>query len=113
MPGDHLQAAPGCSKLIRGGAQGRNPTRALLCGARRRAGRRAGIQLSLNYDLLRVQLPATGRALGDSKPDPGPGVIVMPSGAVLEGRGRPPNPKALACLVSRDSELAYLLRSFD
>jgi hypothetical protein len=27
--------------------------------------------------------------------------------------GAPSNPRALACLVSRDSELAYLLRSFD
>ena len=41
------------------------------------------------------------------------GVLVMPSGAVPEGRGRPSNPRALACLASRDSELAYLLRSFD
>ena len=32
----------------------------------------------------------------------------MPSGAVLEGRGPPLRPRALACLVSRDSELAYL-----
>ena len=35
----------------------------------------------------------------------------MPSGAVLEGQGPPLRPRALACLVSRDSELAYLLRS--
>ena len=37
----------------------------------------------------------------------------MPSGAVLEGRGRPlrANSRALACLVSRDSELAYLSSS--
>jgi len=35
----------------------------------------------------------------------------MPSGAVLEGRPSPLHPRALACLVSRDSELAYLLRS--
>jgi len=35
----------------------------------------------------------------------------MPSGAVLEGRAPPLHPRALACLVSRDSELAYLLRS--
>jgi len=28
-----------------------------------------------------------------------------------EGRGPPPNPTALACLVSRESELAFLLRS--
>jgi len=36
----------------------------------------------------------------------------MPNGAVLEGRPPPRlRPRALACLVSRDSELAYLLRS--
>jgi hypothetical protein len=35
----------------------------------------------------------------------------MPSGAVLEGRPPPLCPRALACLVSRDSELAYLFRS--
>ena len=35
----------------------------------------------------------------------------MPSGAVLEGRAPALGPRALACLVSRDSELAYLLRS--
>jgi len=38
-------------------------------------------------------------------------IIVMPSGAVLEGSPPPLRPRALAYLVSRDSELAYLLRS--
>ena len=38
-------------------------------------------------------------------------MLVVPSEEVLEGRGPPSNPRALACLVLRDSELAYLFRS--
>jgi hypothetical protein len=43
------------------------------------------------------------------------GVLVMPSDAFLcrflRGGGPPSNPRALACLVPRDSKLAFLLRS--
>ena len=42
------------------------------------------------------------------KPSPPP---PPPALAVPEGRGSPPNPTALACLVLRESELAFLLRS--
>jgi len=60
------------------------------------------MRLALNVGVLQTSISAETLRLG---------VLVMPSGAVLEGRAPPLHPRALACLVSRDSELAYLLRS--